>query len=133
MDLQIVPAAPAVFTYAAGTGQIVAVNQDYSYNGSSKPAAGGEWVFLYLTGQGATSPGIADLVAPTYPYPATAGDFSVKVGGVKVPPGDVWNGLVYQGVLQINFKVPTGLPAGDTVVQISVGDATSQVATIALK
>ncbi|HEV2446215.1 MAG TPA: IPT/TIG domain-containing protein, partial [Candidatus Sulfopaludibacter sp.] len=53
----VASAAPGIFTAdLSGKGQAAALNQDYSYNGPSKPAKAGGYIFLYLTGGGQTSP-----------------------------------------------------------------------------
>jgi len=134
IELLVAASAPGVFTYAAGAGQIVAVNQDGSFNGATKPHGRGEWMVIFLTGQGGTAPTIGDGVLPTGPtYPATAGGFQISVGSVPVPSGDIWNGLIYQGVLQVNFKVPETAPTGTTQLTVTIGTAASQAATIELK
>ena len=134
INLTVAPSMPGVFTYSGGAGQIVAVNQDLKFNGAPEPAARGQWVTVFLTGQGVTTPVIGDGVLPSGPqWPAAAGGVSIKVGGVDVPPGDIWNGLIYQGVLQVNFRVPESAPAGGAApLVVSVGEASSQApATLA--
>src|SRR5262249_34253793 len=45
--------APGVFTVnASGSGQAIALNQDYSLNSSAQPEARGRYIIVYATGQG---------------------------------------------------------------------------------
>jgi uncharacterized protein (TIGR03437 family) len=135
ITLEVAPATPGLFTYSGGTGPVVAVNQDFRLNSATAPAAPGEYLSVYLTGQGALTPAIADGELPTGPnYPAASGALSITVGGVAVPTSDIWNGLVYQGVLQVNFRIPDAAPAGVQPVVIRIGGAETQAgATIVLR
>jgi uncharacterized protein (TIGR03437 family) len=55
--LPVVGTAPGLFTLdSSGRGQGAILNQDYSVNGASNPATGGDIVILYGTGEGQTSP-----------------------------------------------------------------------------
>jgi len=137
ITLNVVPTMPGLFTYAGGTGQIVAVNaENLTFNGPSQPATRGQWMTIFATGQGQVTPQVGDGVAiPNLgPYPAPVAPVSITVGGVAVPSGDIWTGLTFQGVLQINFKVPEAAPAGDQPVVVTIGSASSQKsATVNLK
>ncbi len=135
-DLTVAPTMPGLFTYAGGTGQIVAVNaEDWTFNGSAAPATRGQWMTVFLTGQGAVNPPVGDgvlITGPTFPAPNTP--LQIAVGGVAVPSGDIWAGLTYQGVLQVNFKVPASAPTGNAAVVVTIGEASSQAgATVNLK
>jgi uncharacterized protein (TIGR03437 family) len=46
----VAAAAPGILVY--GQGRAVALNQDYSLNGSGKPALAGSVITVYMTGQG---------------------------------------------------------------------------------
>ena len=53
----IATAAPGVFTFnSTGTGQAVAANQDYTFNGTASKAAAGSTVVVYFTGGGVLTP-----------------------------------------------------------------------------
>jgi len=137
IDLMVAPTMPGVFTYAGGRGQIVAVNvENQTLNGSSAAATRGQWMTIFLTGQGAVTPEVGDGVAitgnPSWPAPNTA--VRIRVGGVEVPDSDIWAGLTYQGVLQVNFKIPASAPTGNVEVLVTMGAASSQSgATVNLK
>jgi len=137
ITLNVVTTMPGVFTYAGGTGQIVAVNaENWTFNGPSAPATRGQWMTIFATGQGQVNPQVGDGVAiPALgPYPEPAAPVSITVGGVPVASGDIWTGLTFQGVLQINFKIPAAAPAGNQPVVVTIGSASSQPgATVNLK
>jgi uncharacterized protein (TIGR03437 family) len=136
ITLSVVAARPGIFTYSAGTGQGVIVNQDYSFNGASNATARDGWIVFFVTGQGVTNPQIADGQLPVSPkFPAPAAPVRVFVGGVEVPASDIWSGLIYQGVLQVNVKVPATVTPGTAVpLSIRIGSLDSQPGvTVAVK
>jgi uncharacterized protein (TIGR03437 family) len=130
--LPVVAAVPGIFAYG-GQNRAVAVNQGSSFNSETQPAARGEIVSFWATGEGPVQPTGIDgklPVAPNWPQPA--GAVNVTFGGV---PGEVvFKGLVYAGVLQVSVKVPDNAPVGNAVaVVLSVAGAASPPATVALK
>ena len=126
--------APGLFNL--GAGQAAALNQDGSVNGAANPAARGQVMVLYATGDGALSPpGVDGEITATVKQPIAP--VSLRVGGVEVPRilyAGAAPGLV-QGVLQINFVVPDEAPSGANVpVVLTVGGAASPPGmTIALR
>jgi uncharacterized protein (TIGR03437 family) len=128
IPLSVVATRPGIFTYSAGAGQGVIVNQDYSFNGASNATERGGWIVFFVTGQGVTNPQIADGQLPVSPnFPAPAAPVRVFVGNVEVPASDIWSGLIYQGVLQVNVKVPATVSPGTTVpLSIRIGSLDSQ-------
>ena len=123
-------AAPGIFTgNAEGTGKAAALNQDYSYNGASNPAAAGTAVLLYLTGAGAMTPtavdgsvnGDASLLSEVA-LPVTA-----EIGGV--PATVLYAGSsvgIVSGVVQVNVLVPSGLASGAQAVTVVIGGVATQ-------
>lgn len=91
VSFPVTGAVPGVFTYGAGTGQVVAVNnQDggTSFNSKDIPAKRGSILTVFLTGDG-------------------SGDsFQVSLGGVDCPVQ--YRGSIFPGVTQVNFDVPAG-------------------------
>ncbi len=121
--------APALFTFdPGGTGQGAILNQDSSVNSASNPAGRGSVVVLFATGEGQTTPeGVnGKLASDVLPKPVAS--VTVKIGGVSAEllyagaaPGEV------AGVMQLNARVPSGIPAGNAVpVQLIVGNVTGQ-------
>jgi uncharacterized protein (TIGR03437 family) len=123
--MAIQPSQPAVFTLnASGQGPGAILNQDYSVNSASNPAARGSIVILYATGEGQTDPAAVDgLLANSVTLPKPRSPVSVTIGGVtaQVSYAGAAPTLV-AGVMQINAVVPAAISVGAAVpVEITVG------------
>jgi uncharacterized protein (TIGR03437 family) len=115
--------APGIFT--AANGSVVPIS-------SARP---GDPVFLYITGDGDTTPHLATGASPAYgtPYnqlPAPLGGISMSVANIPVTPFFVGipSGLV--GATQINFNVPSNAPLGLQSVIVTVGGVASKAAAL---
>lgn len=133
----IAEAAPALFTAnSSGAGPAAALNQDSSYNSSAQPAAPGEVVVLFGTGNGALDPApAADGSIAGAPLARPRLPVSVEIGGrpARVVYAGPTPGAVY-GLLQINAEVPAGTASGPQPVIIKAGEARSAPGvTIAVK
>ena len=119
LNFQVLPAAPSVFmsgTAGPTTNLATIVRSD---NGQlvtdSNPIHrnGNEYIVIYLTGLGQTTPAVADgMPAPSSPLAVALTAPTVSLGGVQIPvsyygltPGEV-------GVYQINAKIPSNIPTG---------------------
>jgi len=129
----VTSSVPGIFTAnASGTGQAVALNQDYTVNSASNPIGAGGIVILYATGEGQTAPGGVDGLPAVAPYPAPLLQVSVTIGNVpaQVKYAGGAPGLV-AGVMQVNvvvplFLSPTTAPSTQQMpVTLTVGNATS--------
>jgi uncharacterized protein (TIGR03437 family) len=133
VTLQVTASAPGIFGYA-GKSQAVAVNQDGSFNSDTNPAARGDVVTLYATGEGQTSPaGVTGKLPLPGKWPAPAGNVAVTFAGIA---GEVqFKGVTTAGVLQVNVKAPAAAAVGSAVpLVLTVGGASSPArTTLALK
>jgi uncharacterized protein (TIGR03437 family) len=127
LTLAVADAVPGVFSInASGVGQGAILNQDLSVNGSSNPAAPGETIVIYATGQGNPQ---GNYVTGLIPDTASASDprVSVTIGGI--PATVTYAGAApYEvgGVMQVNAQIPAGMTPGNVPVQITIGTSTSQ-------
>lgn len=128
LSLPVAAGAPGLFTLnASGSGQVEALNQDFSVNGPANPAPRDSVVILFGTGEGETSPAGVDGKLAAEPLPQPRLPVAVRIGGL---PAEVLyaggaHGLV-AGVLQINVRIPAGVPAGSAVpVLLTVGNEVS--------
>jgi uncharacterized protein (TIGR03437 family) len=116
------PASPGIFTDQTNT--IVP-------NGA---AASGQITTLYMTGVGAVTPAIATGSAPASSTPLTSlpapQNTTVTVGGVPAPLQFIGIPYTLVGVVQINFQVPSGVPAGRQPVVVNVNGILSPAAYI---
>lgn len=123
--------APGIYTQnSSGTGPGAILNQDYSINGPTKPAATGSVVAVYMTGEGATNTTPPDgaiapangtgLYKPLLPVTATVGGIPATVQYYGTAPG-----IVY-GVMQVNLTIPAGVNSGPQPIVITVGTTSTQ-------
>jgi uncharacterized protein (TIGR03437 family) len=129
VPLQVAATAPGIFSIAgSGQGQGAILNaRDGSVNSALNPAKRGDWVSIFATGAGITTPASVDGILASAPLPVPDAPVSVTIGGLPCV-------LNYQGaapalvsgVLQVNAQVPAGLFPGSAVpVQLRIGTVTS--------
>ena len=132
--MTVVTTAPGLFTTnVSGTGPGAILNSDLNFNSAANPAARGDIVVIYMTGEGETSPGgvtgkVTTVASP--PAPLTPGPLlpvSVTIGGQPAQwtfageaPGFV------SGVMQLNVVVPKNIAAGDQPIVVTIGGNPSQ-------
>jgi uncharacterized protein (TIGR03437 family) len=134
INMTVATTVPGLFTTnTSGTGPGAILNSDLSLNTAANPAARGDIVVIYMTGEGETSPGgvtgkVTTVASP--PAPLTPGPLlqpSVTIGGQPAnwtfageAPGFV------SGVMQLNVVVPTNIAAGDQPIMVTLGGNPSQ-------
>jgi uncharacterized protein (TIGR03437 family) len=130
--------APGIFTAdGSGVGQAAAIVTSattgaVALNTASNPAHAGDYISLYLTGEGDW------LTAPAshtgYLVPATISPLpqmptlpTVTIGGIaaSVSYAGVIPGCII-GLLQINVVVPVGVAAGNALVVVTIASMTTQ-------
>ena len=131
--LPLTASAPGVLTLnASGSGPGAIVNSDGGPNSPLQPARKGDYVTLYVTGEGQTTPsGVTGKVTalsrtlPLTPQPVLP--VTVSIGGQRAAVSFVGEapGLV-SGVLQLNVQIPTNAAPGDLPVEVTVGANRSQ-------
>ncbi len=138
MSVQIQAAAPEFFYFthtSNGHNAIAAVNAvTGGYVGapglisgaSFAPANHGDYLTLYATGFGDTSPSFSPGELPGAAAQVTA-PFSISFGGVTLAPSNILYVGVTQnaGVYQVNIQVPSNIPAGDQPFVITIGGVSS--------
>jgi uncharacterized protein (TIGR03437 family) len=128
--------SPAVFTQSGtGSGPGAILNQDYSVNSVSNPAAPGTIIMIYGTGFGAVNPPAVDGVVASGAA-ATVLPVTASIGGVSAPVvyAGAAPGLV-AGVAQINVTVPQGLQTDPaTSIALKIGSvSTPPGVTVAIR
>ena len=126
VTMPLVPAMPGIFTLqASGTGPGAILNQDYSVNGAGNGAAAGSVIAIYATGGGQTDPASEDNAVATGAA-RTVLPVQVFIGGREVEV--VYAGAAPQlvnGALQVNARIPSGLPAGEHGVVLRINNIES--------
>jgi uncharacterized protein (TIGR03437 family) len=136
--LPVAATTPGVFSLAgSGLGPGAILNaRDETVNSVSNPAAPGDWVSIFATGAGVTTPASVDGFLASAPLPAPNAHVSVTIGGLpcQINYAGAAPDLV-AGVVQINAKVPGAVPPGPSVpVQVSMGSAVSpSMVTVAIQ
>lgn len=122
------PASPGIFTVpTGGIGSGAILHADFSLVSSSSTAKSGETVQIFLTGlgalkttvtAGAAASGLTDTVAPISVVLWDSSGKAYTTGKV------IYKGLApgLGGLYQINYTLPTGLPAGTMSLEVYVGD-----------
>lgn len=122
--LPVVAAEPGIFTAnGSGKGQGSILNQDYSINSSTNPAAAGSVIQIFGTGGGVTDPASIDGALNPIPPPlgslvltttATVNGQTATVDYAGPAPGLV------SGIIQINVTIPDGTPSGNIPVIVTI-------------
>jgi uncharacterized protein (TIGR03437 family) len=127
----VVNTAPAIFNL--GNNQAAVINSNGTVNGPNNPAARGDYISIYATGEGQTTPPGIDG------YVATATTLSTPNAKVSVSIGQTTADVIYAGTasfdgfFQIDAYIPTSLNPGSVPVAVTVGSATSPTLNIYIK
>ena len=131
VTLPVTATTPGIFSLAgSGRGPGAILNaKDESVNTVANPAGRGDWVSIFATGSGVTTPASVDgflagstLAAPDARVSVMIGGLPCQVNYAGAAPGFV------SGLLQINAQIPGGVTPGPGVpVQIGIGANTSPV------
>ncbi len=119
--ITVANAAPGVFT-----------DSNSNISNGLPPVAAGQETVLYLTGAGAVSPSIASGAAPLAgtalnALPSPTQTTTITVGGKPVTTPLEFNAIIpgLVGVVQVNFTIPAGVPAGRQPVVVTIGGVPS--------
>jgi uncharacterized protein (TIGR03437 family) len=132
-------AQPGVFTQnqtGSGPGSILGqkVGGDPALNTAANPASAGDYLWIYCTGLGTVTPGIAAGAAATYPpLYNTDNAVTVTVGGLDAHVAFAGLAPGYVGLYQVNAIVPAGVAPGASVpVVVTAAGASSAPVTVAI-
>jgi uncharacterized protein (TIGR03437 family) len=129
--VSLATAAPGVFTAdLSGKGLAAAINLQNGaniYNSAAHPANAGDYVELFLTGTGQTSPAGVDGQPYTGLATCVLTPVTVTIGGKSVVP-QYCGGVpgVVPGLTQVNVQIPSGLAAGLVPLAVAFGGVSTQ-------
>ena len=119
LALYVIPLSRPEIVMTAN-GPAVTHASDFSLVSATKPAAAGEILSFYATGLGPTRTSLdPGQPFPSSPLAAVNSPIEVTVDG---KPAEVLAAVGYPGTVdayQVNFRVPTGIAAGNATLQIS--------------
>ncbi|HTY26647.1 MAG TPA: hypothetical protein VMD51_00675, partial [Mycobacterium sp.] len=133
VHVNVATTQPGLFTLnSSGTGPGAILNSNGTVNSPSNPAAKGDVVVIYMTGEGQTTPaGVTGKVTtaggPPQYTPAPLLLVSILVGGQ--PANYIYAGEApgfVAGVMQLNVVLPATIASGDQQIIVSVGPNSSQ-------
>jgi uncharacterized protein (TIGR03437 family) len=121
--------SPGLFTLnGTGAGEAASINaKDSSVNSAANPARVGDYISLYATGEGQTTPAGVDGKLATVPLPSPNLAVSATVDGIPAVvqyKGGVFGAVA--GLMQLNVQIPLGAtPGGYVPVTLQVGGAST--------
>jgi endo-1,4-beta-xylanase len=129
VTVNVAPTRPGLFTLdSSGQGAGAILDTSYRVVSQSNPVRAGDFILVYATGGGATTPQSVDGQIPLVPpFPVVLATVTASIGGVDCPVS--YSGGAYglvAGALQINVQVAQGVPSGEQPISIKAGDAVSQ-------
>jgi uncharacterized protein (TIGR03437 family) len=135
IEMRVAETAPGMFSIDGK--HAAALNQDYSYNTPTTPAAAGGVIQLFFTGQGVTTPRVeTGALAPgVAPFATPDQGVTVLIDGQRaeilfagLAPGSV-------GLLQVNVRIPANIaPSSGVLVGARLGNfGLSEALQIAVK
>jgi len=124
-NVKVAPTAPGLFTLdSSGAGNALAVNfPSGKLNTASDPAKVGDFVILYATGEGQTTPGGVDGQLGPSPAPIPVRSVAATVNGI--PANVTYAGGapgIVAGVMQVNLQIPNGVPPGAATVKLLINN-----------
>ncbi|MCX6596764.1 MAG: BACON domain-containing carbohydrate-binding protein [Acidobacteria bacterium] len=127
VSVGVTAANPEIFALTP-EGQGAVFNEDYTVNSVSQPAKQGSVVAMFATGGGVTSPPSVDgFIVQGEPLPRTIAKVQVLANSQQCEVSYAGAApLLISGALQVNAKLPPGLPAGALELTLIVGEVRSQ-------
>ena len=120
-QFEVRPRAPGIF--AADGNHALAFNAvDWSLNSAANPAVPGQYLALYLTGQGLVDRAVTGVPSPQIPAALPPEVVQVNIGGR--PATVIFAGLVpgFVGLCQVNVLVPAAAP-GEQALEVVMDGA----------
>jgi uncharacterized protein (TIGR03437 family) len=113
--------APGILTLLQDNYALALNDPDGTLNSAQQPAVPGQYVTIYLTGQGQLdNPVATGAAAPSTPFSVPLAPVTAAIGGQ--PAYVQFAGLApgFVGLLQMNLKVPA-VSAGEQILEVSIG------------
>jgi uncharacterized protein (TIGR03437 family) len=131
--IDVVQGQPGVAAFPDGHA-IAQHNADYSLVNSGNPAKPGEYLIIYLTGLGPTTPSVPTGAQAPSSEPLARANVqpTVTVGGQTAFVAFAGLGPGYVGLYQITFRVPEGATSGDQNLVVTQGSVTANTTKLTI-
>ena len=126
----VIAESPEIFVTSGTQGAVL--NQDYTPNSATNPAAVGSAILIYATGLGSTNPPLnaGEAGSSTAPFNVTVNPVTVLVNGQGIPALFSAVAPGFAGLFQINAMIPAGTPISNSVsLQIQINGQSSNTVT----
>jgi adhesin/invasin len=122
--------APGILAPGGGSHALAVNYPGGALNSLQNPVHPGEYVVVYLTGQGLVDPPVASgAESPADPLSLPVAAVRAQLGGKPAEVAFAGLGPGFVGLLQINLLVPD-VPGGELSLQVSVGDVQANPAAL---
>ena len=133
-SVPVTPTAPGIFVYDNDTTRAVVLNQSGAFNSATNPAAPGEVITLFATGEGQTDPPGIDGKPADAPYPVPIAPVELQIDGQKAEIQYAGAAPGFAGLMQINARVPANIAGSGLVsLQLSIGGVSSPSVKMAVQ
>jgi uncharacterized protein (TIGR03437 family) len=122
VNVDVRAVAPGIVAQPGGSHALAVNYSGGALNASQNPVHPGEYVMVYLTGQGLVDPPVSSgAQSPVDPLSLPVAAVRSMLGGK--PAVVTWAGLApgFVGLLQVNLLVPD-IPGGEQALEVTVGD-----------
>jgi uncharacterized protein (TIGR03437 family) len=122
--------APGILAPGGGSHALAVNYPGGVLNSAQNPVHPGEYVVVYLTGQGQVNPPIASgAQSPAEPLSLPVAAVQAKIGGKPVEVAFAGLAPGFVGLLQVNLLVPD-VPAGEQSLEVTIGDVVANIAAL---
>jgi uncharacterized protein (TIGR03437 family) len=126
-SVNIEPSDPGIFTYSAPDTRALILNGNNTMNSPENPAARGEIVSVFATGEGQTAPsGVTGRLCSAAALATPVLACGARIGGESAPPAYCGCAPDFAGLLQLNLPIPRSAASGALPLVITVGNNSSQ-------
>jgi uncharacterized protein (TIGR03437 family) len=127
--VSVTASSPGFFTYnSTGAGEAAGINANFgTLNNAANPVKIGDYITLFATGEGQTTPAGVDGKLATIPLPSPNLGVSATIDGIPAVvqyKGGVFGAIA--GLMQLNLLIPAGVkPGGYVPVTLQVGSVST--------
>ena len=134
VTFKVTATGPGVLMQPESNHAIAQNYPDWSLNSPENPARPGQYITVYLTGQGPLdNPVATGTVAPVDPLSRAVAPAQAKIGGIaaEIQFLGLAPGLV--GISQMNLLIPEDVAAGEQPLEVSIGGVAANTSTLSVQ